>query len=328
MKLSSVDFQDMLTAQNRIFQTDGEDFCNKFNQESFQFSHSLAAHPLFQIPRLVELAHTIVNKSGRGKVQSVGGNVAVHQKWSDMPWKEQFDQAIANIEESGSLIMMTSIQLDPDYESLINQVVTELEELSGVPLSKEITWLEGYIFISSPHSVTPYHFDHESNFLLQIHGEKDINLFDQMDRSVLTEQEIEHYFVGDLQAATYQEENQEKAYIYHLTPGIGVHHPPRAPHWVKNGDSYSVSLSINFCMRAYDEQARVYQVNHFLRKLGLTPTPPGQVAFKDRIKCLAIGLFSKRKPDTKPDVVFSGIRRIKAPLEFVQQIVKHLKPSV
>lgn len=301
------------------------DFREKFNQASFQFTHNLAEHPLFQIPRLVELAHTLVKKGGRGKVQSVGGNVSAHQKWSDMPWKEQFDQAIAQIEESGALIQITTIQLDPAYKALVHQMIDEFSELTGVDLWQEISWLEGYIFISSPGSVTPYHLDHESNFLLQIHGEKDVNLFDQRDRSVLTELEIEHYFVGDLQAATYRSENQSKAKVYHLVPGFGVHHPAKAPHWVQNGSSHSVSLSVNFCMRSHDKEARVYQVNHCLRKLKLKPTPPGQSLWKDTIKSFLIGLFVKRPPDIKADVVFSGIRRIKAPFKLGIKIAHKLK---
>jgi Cupin-like domain len=310
---------------DHILEADSQNFRQNFNKASFQCSHTLAGHPLFEIPRLVELARLLVEKGGRQKVHSSGSDVSAHQKWSDMPWKEQFDTALSQINESGSLIILKTIQLDPEYDAMVKQIVDELAELTGIPLWEEITWLEGYIFVSSPDSLTPYHLDHESNFLLQIQGEKDVSLFDQSDRAVLTEEEIEHYFIGDLQAATYKEENQSGARVYHLSPGIGVHHPPKAPHWVKNGNQYSVSLSINFCLRSYDLQARVYQVNHYLRKLGLHPTPPDQSRFKDRVKQAFIGLFSKRKPDIKMDVVFSGVDRIKAPFLMLQNTVSRMK---
>jgi hypothetical protein len=64
-------------------------------------------------------------------------------------------------------------------------------------------------------------------------------------------------------------------------------------------------------MRSIDLNARVYQVNHLLRKLGLTPTPPGHIAIKDRAKMTALGVFAKGKPDIKSDVTFSGITRFK-----------------
>ncbi|PSB59229.1 cupin-like domain-containing protein [Chamaesiphon polymorphus] len=318
MSYSSIDPNSKSTIPAPIIEPNDPNFQQKFNQESFQFTHQLAGHPLFEIPRLVELANLVVAKGGRQKVHSSDGNVLVHQKWSDMPFKERFEEALAQIDESGSLIVIKSIQLDPEYDALLDRIVSELTMLTGINLHQEITWLEGYIFVSSPQTITPYHLDHESNFLLQIQGEEDVNLFDQRDRSVLTEQEIEHYFVGDLQAATYRQENQNKASVYHLVPGLAVHHPARAPHWLKNGDRTSVALSINFCMRSYDLEARVYQVNHYLRKLGLNPTPPGKSPLQDSLKQAFLGIFSKHKPDNKTDVVFSGIDRLKAPLKNIK----------
>jgi hypothetical protein len=43
-----------------------------------------------------------------------------------------------------------------------------------------------------------------------------------------------------------------------MVPGVAAHHPPLAPHWVRNGAAVSVSVSIDFCMRAFDRRARVY----------------------------------------------------------------------
>ena len=36
---------------------------------------------------------------------------------------------------------------------------------------------QGFIFVSSPNSVTPYHFDPEHNILLQIRGSKVMTQF-------------------------------------------------------------------------------------------------------------------------------------------------------
>ena len=45
-----------------------------------------------------------------------------------------------------------------------------------------------------------------------------------------------------------------------------MHHPPLAPHWVKNGDNVSVSVSVSFCIRSLDHRAKVYQANRLLRR--------------------------------------------------------------
>ncbi|MEH2055448.1 MAG: cupin-like domain-containing protein [Nostoc sp.] len=293
-----------------IIETEIPQFREEFNLSSFMFSHNLAGHPLFEIPRLVELANTILSKGEAGKIACQVGQIPVNLKWSEVPRKKQVLEAIARIEESGSWILLKSAQLDPEYNILLEQIVLELEELTGVPLRKEITWLDAYVFIASPYSITPYHIDHESNFLFQIHGDKDMNLFNPRDRSVLTEKQIEQYYIGQLDSANYTEEKQTKANVYHLTPGKAVHHPVLAPHWVKNGSNVSVSFSINFCMRSFDLQARIYQINHYLRKLGLEPTPPGQSAIKDYAKILALGILSKRQPKNKFELLRSGVKRL------------------
>lgn len=321
MTLSSNHSLPITNLSTHIIKGEEKEFVAKFNHKPFEFSHNLAGHPLFKIPRLVELANTIALKSDPRKVVCLTSNVAPDRKWSDMTQREQVEETIAHIEESGSLVVIKSAHLDPDYGLLMNQILTELEELTSVPLSREITWPETYIFISSPNSITPYHIDHESNFLFQISGEKDVHLFDPSDRSILTEQEIEEYFAFNLEAATYKEETQDNVFAYHLTPGKAVHHPSLAPHWVKNGSQVSVSLSINFCMRLIDLNARVYQVNHFLRKLGLEPTPPGQSLVKDKLKMIAMGAFVKNKPDIKNDVVFSGVTRFKQSMKQVTKLI-------
>lgn len=309
----------------RIIDANPTDFREQFNQSSFMFSHNLAEHPLFEIPRLAELSKTILSQGGTEKVQSYVGKAPISQKWTDRAGVDQVTEAISHIEESGSWVLLMDVQSDPEYAALLEQVVSELEALVGVPLRKEMSWLGAYIFIASPHSVTPYHIDHEANFLFQIRGEKDLSLFDQNDRSVLTEQEIEAFYMGNINSASYGEEKQSKASVYHLTPGKGVHHPVRSPHWVKNGTSVSVTMSILFYLRPYDLQARVYQVNHYLRKLGLTPTPPGRSTLLDQIKVQSMGLFSKRQPVTKHEIVRSGINRLQSIIRWVASPIKLIR---
>lgn len=79
---------------------------------------------------------------------------------------------------------------------------------------------------------------------------------------------------------------------------------------MQTGDQYSVALSVLFYTEASISQAYVYQANHYLRKLGLTPHPPGKSKFVDRLKGASIELFSKRNPQTKAEIIRSGITRI------------------
>ena len=48
---------------NSVLPKNDPSFTHKFNQESFQFNHHLAGNPLFEIPRLVELANLEIGRA-------------------------------------------------------------------------------------------------------------------------------------------------------------------------------------------------------------------------------------------------------------------------
>jgi hypothetical protein len=297
----------------RIFNHSAGEFAEGFNRTPFALSHNLADHPLFKIPRLMELAKLMWAQGG-GNVTFHIGEKPIDQKWDEIPRKRlSVIDAIEKIDTSGSWILIKSIQNVPEYDAILKKGMKELEELIGDDLHEKISWLDAYLFLASPHAVTPYHIDPESTFLMQIHGEKDYNLFDQNDRSILTEEEIESYYAGDLSAATYKEEAQHKAFVLHLKPGTGLHQPAQAPHWVRNGDDFSITLSFLFLTHENTMRARVYQANYLLRKLGMSPTKPGRSAMRDGLKKLVFGNLW-HKPKSKYELLRFGLDKYKAPL--------------
>jgi hypothetical protein len=98
-----------------------------------------------------------------------------------------------------------------------------------------------------------------------------------------------------------------------------------APHWVQNGDQVSVSVSIGFCMKHLDRRARVYQVNHFLRRLGLAPTPPEQSKLRDALKIAGMGAISKSNPTTPDEILFSGLSRLVAARRAVKRWTRSIR---
>ncbi len=293
----------------RIFHTEASVFRENFNRRAFDFSHALGDHPLFDLDRLAELAKTLWG-TGSGRVACQVGSFGRTDRLDERPTKPlSIVQAISRIRESGSWVLLKSAQVDPDYAALLDRCLAELEALSGRALRREISWLDAYIFIASPGSLTPYHIDHECNFVLQIHGTKRDTLYDP---SVLTAEDIERYYMGDLSGARWRQDCEENARTHVLTPGLGVHHPSRWPHWVQNGsDDYTVMLSVLFFLRGDDREARVWQMNHVLRRMGRMPMPPGQSAWRDRIKRLALARFPPARVfANKSDVIRNGVGRL------------------
>jgi hypothetical protein len=276
----------------------------------------------------VKLACFLEESQVDGRVTLFSDDAALTQGWqrSRRPGAN-VSECLADIEKSHSWVLMKDIQTHPDYRDLVDRFVSELEQMLGRAVRPSITWIDAYLFVSSPGMVTPYHIDHETNFLFQVKGEKTVNLFDPADREILSEDEIERYYVGDLSSARFREPVQQKARVFELTPGLAVHQPPLAPHWVRTGPSrHSVSLSILFFLREYDAVAKVYQVNHYLRRLGLRPASPGRAALRDRVKQLVMSDLGYR-PQRKTEVLRTGLAKYRAPLSFATKLAAQLVPG-
>ena len=241
--------------------------------------------------------------------------------------RQSVGEAIENLQTSGSWILLYSVQSDPEYCALLKRILSEIDSMLDFSLDEVMTWQDAYVFLASPRSVTVYHMDHEVTFLFQIHGVRDASVWDAGDRTLVTEQELENYYLGNLDAANYAPEKQCKAHEYVMTPGTGVHHPSCAPHAYRTRDQYSIALGIHFCVKSLDALARVYQINALLRRLKLRPSPPSQSAWKDGAKIRFLGCFAKRRPESKDELLRSGVHRLLSPVTATRTLVKKLRGS-
>jgi hypothetical protein len=265
----------------RMIELDRDVFHEKFNRRHFVFQHHLSDHPLFQLPRLIELARSTAATRADDLYYDAGVQ-DIGQRWGTAPVAFPVDEAIDRIENAGAWIVLKRADADPTYAALLDRCMSDILEVSGRELERKMRRKEVIVFITSPNRLTTYHIDSENNFLLQLSGRKEINLFRPEDREVTTEQEIERFYSIDSNAATYKPELQDRPEVLTMEPGVGVH-PLNAPHWLKNGDNISISVSINY--HGYDsERAAIYRTNHYLRRLGVNPTPPFRSPVLDQLK--------------------------------------------
>ncbi|WP_322103416.1 cupin-like domain-containing protein [Paraburkholderia sp. J41] len=316
-------------AAGALLHVDEAAFRSHFNQHSFKFGHSLHRTGLFEIPRIVELAQKVIDRQGdSGFVALNLKRASVDEKFSDAKFNaraqgERLAETVSRLGEMGTWVKLSRAQdYDADYAEVLDAMTSELEALSGLPLRKDITWATMTLFLASPNITTPFHIDHETNFLFQVQGAKDVCLFPAADRELVPDQEVERFYNGNAEAARYRRQMQARGTVYRLAPGEVVHHPPLAPHWVKNDDNISVSVSIGYCMRPLERRARVYQANYLLRSLGLKPVPPGVSPLRDGVKRALISTLEQRNPTTYSEVVFAPMNRLKAPLRTVRRLMK------
>ena len=266
-------------------QVDPSAFRRDVNQRTFGLTHSLDSHPSFALPKLMELAERTL-ESRPGDLRYDLGDIKVDQRWENVPERKlSAMQALQNIEKAGAWLVLFNANADPEYRPMIDQTLGQIKAAMGGNIQSQISKEEIIIFISSPRRVTPYHIDRECNFLLQIQGTKTVYVFDRDDRDILTEEELERYWTVTDKQPTYRKELQNRAVAYKFAPGNGCHIPVNCPHWVENDDNVSVSVSINF---QYKDRLRAdaYRANYLLRRIGLTPTPPGRSRLADTMKSL------------------------------------------
>jgi cupin-like protein len=274
-----------------LLDLNGEVFAACFDRQPFTISHHLVDHPLLTLPSLIELSKRLPE----GNIRYNRGDVPPGQQLYAGPKTDlSIEETIRSIEECGSWMVIRFVEQDPAYRELLNQCLDEVQPLSE-RITKGMFKREGFVFISSPGSVTPFHADPEHNFLLQIRGKKTSSLFDVADRSIVSEEALERYLSGEPFTAEFKNEYQEKAFVFDLSPGDGLHFPLNWPHWVKNGDEVSISFSITFRTHESERAGIVYNVNHSLRKRGFKPTPYGESAPRDAAKFYAFRAARRAK---------------------------------
>ncbi len=259
-------------------------FAANYNRACFMFDHVLHLNPIFDLDNLATLTARLPPDS----VYSSVGTAEVGGGWNQgQDRRRSVPDIVRSIADANALVMLKSVDRDPEFGPVFRQVVTELATQVGEQLIQDLDHGRATLLISSPHRVTAYHIDAEVNYLLQIRGQKMFYVFDGRDRTLLTHAELEAFYGGDSNAARYRDDRQDSATACAMVPGKGAHVPVNAPHWVRNGDSVSVSLSVNFDLRSNRRVSTVYRVNHRLRRAGLSPVAPGVSPWRDKLKVAA-----------------------------------------
>ncbi|MBS0344216.1 MAG: cupin [Proteobacteria bacterium] len=243
--------------------------------------HNINEHPLFQLSALQDLAHELM-PTGQCRFQRPGatpGSAFQHQPTH--PQGLSVDETFARMEEPGSWLALYNVDTIPRYQAALTRIVDDLRPVIE-PEQPGIFLVTGFIFISAPPSITPFHIDRENNFWLQLRGRKTMYVWDNTDREVIPAASVENFIVGGDQTP-YQESFRARSREFNTVPGDGVYFPSTSPHmtrtdtsWVKPGDGISISLGVNFYTSVTRRTAQVHQFNRFLRRLGMSPAYPGQ----------------------------------------------------
>ena len=266
----------------RFLDIDRDAFRASFDRRPFLIGHELANHPLFEISRLLRLCRSLPESN----VEYNAGNIPVSVAPERTPGNGlSAEETIRRIAECKSWLVLKYVEQEPEYRALLHRCLAEVARHSEA-LRPGMCLAQGFIFVSSPGSVTPYHMDPEHNFLLQIRGSKRIHMFDGRDRSILSEEELEQFYCGGHRNLEYRTDREKIGWTFDLRPGLGLHFPVTAPHFVRNGEDVSVSFSITFRTPDLERRRMLHSCNAFLRRRGLRPAPAGTHPGNDYLKTL------------------------------------------
>lgn len=246
--------------------------------------HRLSGHKLFAMERLVALAAALP----RDSVEYNAGDLPIGQDPAKTPMNGLSpEETVRRIAENNSWIVLKNVERDVDYAALMNDCLDAIEPVARAATGS-MHKREGFIFVSSPGSVTPFHMDPEHNILMQIAGTKTIHIFPAHADEIAGDAQHEAFHcAGGHRNLPYREEFARLGEAAALAPGDAIYAPVKAPHWVKAGPDVAVSFSVTWRSEASDAEAHLRRANGWLRARGVTPPRPGAAPFRDRAAVLA-----------------------------------------
>src|ERR1700681_508756 len=271
-----------VTAVARVISAGNAALRREFPLRPFAIRHKLAGHPLLTLPRIAQLAAELP----RDLIEYNSGKVAISQDPDAIPSVDLDPvEVVRRIETAGAWMVLKRVENSPEYRKLLEDALLSVARARGFNslLDAGFEQLEGFLFVSSPHSTTPFHLDSEDNFFVHIHGEKFFTIFDNNDRSIVGDDEIERSMTKH-RNLKYDERFASRGSEFHLFAGDGCYVPYQWPHWVRTAGSYSISMAITWKTREVRRLNDLHFFNSMLRGIGLPQQPPGRQPARAAIK--------------------------------------------
>ncbi len=247
--------------------------------------HQLAEHPLMTTQSLADLALRLDPEYVRfhDGERHVSTNMGTMLSTDDHA-RQRLRSAIDNLHKAKAFVQILNLRSDPTYRVLIDDFLDEICQLLP-PRDRPLLNRDAAAFLASPGSVTPFHLDHEQNFLCHIRGAKTFHVWDHRDRDVVTERALEIFYrERKLREVVYQPEMQAKALSIELAPGDCLFMPMGSPHAASTGSDITVTVSILMNTESSFDLVETYRANHVLRGLGMSPAPVGGSQVRDSLK--------------------------------------------
>lgn len=263
-------------------------FAANYPEVPHKLAHQLRDHPLLSLDALATLAEALPDSS----IEYNFADLPIGIDGKPDPTGIPIGETIRNIEKTGSWAALKNIEQVPAYADLLHDLLSEIRPEIESKTGRMMK-LQGFVFVTSPNGVTPYHFDPEHNILLQIRGSKVMTQFPAGDARFAPDEVHETYHTGGGRELTWREDLLTGGREFPLAPGEALFVPVMAPHFVRNGPESSVSLSITWRSEWSFAEADARAFNGLLRRIGFKPQATGRWPATNRAKALGWRVLRK-----------------------------------
>jgi Cupin superfamily protein len=263
-------------------------FDDAFPARSVGFSHDLQLDDRLTLAAVADLADRLPRRSVIA--DTAAQPLLVPQGGPPRGALERPGDVIRDLHNANAWLTLLNVEDDPGMADLMNTQLDQLESGMIAKQGKRVKMCKrvAFVFVSSPNSVTPVHFDIEHSLLMQVSGCKTVSI-GRFETDAVRRHEIDRYWDGSHGRI---EAVPPEVAAYTLTPGHGVYIPPGTPHWVHNGPDISLSVTLTYFTAATVRENRIENFNAHLRRRHMKPREPGHSTTVDTAKLCAMGVWT------------------------------------
>ncbi|MGC1269886.1 MAG: cupin-like domain-containing protein [Croceibacterium sp.] len=264
------------------------DFVASYPEGPHKLRHNLRDHSLLTLESLATLGESLPQRS----VEYNRGDLPIGLEERPGATGLTIGETIRRIETSNSWSVLKNIEQNPAYADLLAQLLSEIRPEIEARTGRMMK-TQGFIFVTSPDAITPYHFDPEHNILLQLRGSKEMTIFPAGDARFAPDEVHETYHTGGGRELKWNDHFAPHGLTLRITPGEALFVPVMSPHYVKNGPEVSISLSITWRSEWSFAEADARAFNKVLRARGLQPAAPGRWPARNMAKAIGWRILRK-----------------------------------
>jgi hypothetical protein len=271
--------------------------------------HRLMSHPMLRPARLVELGQRL---EARGQIRTHSREATPGTPFNDAPSlhpnARSAASTLADIANAGAWLSLLNVQTDDIYRGLVDEILDELKpQIDRV--DPGMCYRGGWIFVTSPNTVTPFHMDREHNFIMQVAGRKRLYVWPPDDTVAVSELARDQFHdTHSRELVVWKEELRARAQVFDLEPGMGAYMPSTAPHMVENGPNPSITVSFTYYTASTRRDSLLHRAHNRLRQRGIAlPAVGTQPAVDAALVAVAglTGAFRASKDGRRDDARYA-----------------------